>query len=288
MTEEREDKNKKIGMAVSIGIHAILALLFVFIMAWRAPNPPHPEYGVILNFGMDEAGSGDVQPETTPTEEVQEVEETEEAPETVQDQVDEDVTEEVEPVEETEESAVTTEQESPVQVPEETEEQQVEQPREQVQEPVEAPAEKQPEKQEKEQRKVESAYPAKDAAETPSQGDKTGTGDQGDPEGQLDERALYGNQGGGGGSSLNLEGWNWDWIPRPEDTSSDNGRLVFEITVNADGEVVRVRTLERSVSPAVEKLYRAEVEKLTFSRKSSSGSAPPLSTGTITFVIKSK
>lgn len=287
MKEEKENRNKKIGLAVSLGVHGLLALLFIFIMAWRAPNPPHPEYGVVLNFGMDEAGSGDVQPETKPAEEVEEVEEVEESvpEESEAEIVEEEITEPVEEV--VEESAVTT-QESPVQVPEVKEEKKVEKPKKEVKEPVKKPAEKQPEEPKKEERKVESAYPAKDASATQSQGDKDKAGDQGDPEGQLDERALYGNQGGGGGSSFSLEGWNWDWIPRPADRSNENGRLVFEIKVNADGEILSVRTLERSVSPAVEKIYRSEVEKLTFSRKSSSGSAPPVSTGTITFVIKSK
>jgi protein TonB len=287
MTEDKENRDKKIGLAVSLGVHALLALLFIFIMAWRAPNPPHPEYGVVLNFGVDEAGSGDVQPEAKPTEEVEQVEEVEESvpEESEAETVEEEVTEPVEEV--TEESAVTT-QESPVQVPEVKEEKRVEKPREEVKEPVKKPAEKQPEEKKPAERKVESAYPAKDAAVTESQGDKDETGDQGDPEGQLNERALYGNQGGGGGSSFSLEGWNWDWIPKPKDTSSENGRLVFEIKVNAEGEILSVRTLERSVSPAVEKIYRSEVEKLTFSRKSSSGTAPPVSTGTITFVITSK
>ena len=285
MQEEKEERDKKIGLAVSIGIHALLALLFVFIMAWREPNPPYPEYGIVLNFGMDAAGSGDIQPETPPTDETETVEES-----TPEENTEETPSEEVsDPVEEVvEESAVTT-QESPVTVPEVKEEKKVEEPKEEKKEPVKKPSETKPVEEKQEERKVESAFPAKDpATSTAGQGDKDETGDQGDPEGELDERALYGTQGGGGGSSFNLEGWNWDWIPKPQDTSNENGRLVFEIKVNADGEIISVRTIERSVSPAIEKIYRSEVEKLTFSRKTSGGTPPPISTGTITFVIKSK
>lgn len=274
-------------MAISIGIHAALALLFVFIMAWRAPNPPHPEYGVILNFGMNEAGSGDIQPKTPPIEETENTEETQpEASEPEESTNEEAVEETVD--EAVEESAKTTTQESPVSVPEVKEEQKVEKPKEEPKKPATKPAEQKPVEQPEEEREIEAAFPAKDPSSTQSQGDKTGTGDQGDPEGELNADALYGNPGGGGGSSFNLEGWNWDYIPRPKDESNENGRLVFEIKVNADGEILSVRTIERSVSPAIEKIYRAEVEKLTFSRKSLSGTAPPVSTGTITFVIKSK
>ena len=57
-----ENKNKRIGMVTSIGIHLTLFLIFFFLTAWRAPNPPNPEFGIELNFGLDNEGSGDVQP----------------------------------------------------------------------------------------------------------------------------------------------------------------------------------------------------------------------------------
>jgi hypothetical protein len=44
-------------------------------MACRAPDPPLPEFGIVVNIGFDDAGSGDVQtekpaaePEATPEE----------------------------------------------------------------------------------------------------------------------------------------------------------------------------------------------------------------------------
>lgn len=288
MSDYKEDKNRKIGMAVSIGVHAVLALIFIFIMAWREPNPPHPEYGIVLNFGMDQAASGDVQPEEAPAEEVDTEEETQSEEVATEEPVEESEEAVEEPVEEVVEETAVTEQESPVTVPEKKEQKKVEKPTEEKKEPAKKPIKSTSEEKKQEEKKVEVTYPSKESTSTPSQGDKSGTGDQGDPEGELDERALYGKSGGGGGSSLNMEGWNWDWIPKPKESSNETGRLVFEVKVNADGEVISVRTLERSVSPAVEKVYRAEVEKLTFSRKSSFGSPPPMSTGTITFVIKSK
>ena len=85
-----------------------------------------------------------------------------------------------------------------------------------------------------------------------------------------------------------MAGWMWDFEPKPNDTSSETGRIVFEIKVDDQGEILSVRRLESTVSPAIEKIYRQEVEKLTFSKTSSNAIVAPISTGKITFVIKSK
>ncbi|QLH31321.1 MAG: hypothetical protein HWD62_01715 [Cyclobacteriaceae bacterium] len=66
MNTQQEQKNKRIALAISIGFHGILLIAFVLLMAWRAPNPPLPEYGIELNFGLDQQGGGEVQPEKAP------------------------------------------------------------------------------------------------------------------------------------------------------------------------------------------------------------------------------
>jgi hypothetical protein len=62
-----------------------------------------------------------------------------------------------------------------------------------------------------------------------------------------------------------LSGWRWDFEPNPPDTSNENGKIVFEIKIDDRGEIISVRTLEKTVSPEVERIYRQEVESLTFS-----------------------
>jgi hypothetical protein len=123
-----------------------------------------------------------------------------------------------------------------------------------------------------------------------SQGEKENkAGDVGNPYENVESRALYGKQGGSaGGPSLDLAGWRWDYEPNPNDNYEENGRVVFEIRVNDNGEVIGVRTLEKTVSPTVEQLYRREVEKLTFSPTSDNTIPAPISTGKITFIIQSK
>ena len=68
MTKEEEKKNQRIGLITSIGVHLAVLVLFLLMMAWRAPNPPFPEYGIELNFGMEDQGYGEVQPETPASE----------------------------------------------------------------------------------------------------------------------------------------------------------------------------------------------------------------------------
>ena len=125
-------------------------------------------------------------------------------------------------------------------------------------------------------------------ADARNQGDDVDIeGDKGDPKGTVDSRALYGTYGGGGGPMLDLAGWKWDFEPNPNDTSNENGKIVFEIKIDDMGEIISVRTLEKSVSPSVERIYKNEVESLTFSPTSSTPPAA-VSTGKITFIIRSR
>lgn len=126
-------------------------------------------------------------------------------------------------------------------------------------------------------------------------GDRPGkVGDQGDTRGTVDAKALYGNPGhggegpgGSGGTKLDLVGWMWDTKPVVKDESDETGKIVFEIKIDSDGNLVTVRTLEKTVSPSVVQYYEREIRKLTFT-KTSAGAAPPFSTGKITIIIKSK
>ncbi len=283
------------GWIVSASVHVVIILLFFLINAWTAPDPPLPEYGIELNFGLEESGSGFDQPiaePTTPTEEDQgepEEQVVEEQEEVIEEQPEPEPVEQA-PAEELpdsqqEDSPVETEPAQETMPVEETvEEEAAEVEPQPVSEPKEEPVKEEP-KVEEQKVDTNALYPG-----SSSQGNKDNTaGDAGDPEGNVDSRALYGRQGGGGGGpSLDLAGWRWDYIPNPDDRSQENGRIIFEIKVDDNGEVIGVRTIEKTVSPAVEQLYRREVEKLTFSKTSDNTLPAPISTGKITFIIRSK
>jgi protein TonB len=293
MTVQQEKKNERAAMITSVAVHSLLFLAFFFVVAWRAPNPPLPEYGIELNFGLDSQGSGEVQPvtpsgsETQANEEEQQVKNEKPDDETKPVIEDKSQPDHSKPVEQ----SVTTKQESPVTVKEEKKEQlkPVEKPVEKPKEKTETKPEVKPKETESKATTTADKTTATDKEGKPvSQGDKTDkTGDQGDPKGTPDAKALYGNQGGGaGGIGLELAGWTWDYIPKPNVPNNESGRIVFEIKVNAEGELEGYRVIERSVSPEAEKACREAIEKLTFTRKDGA-IVPALSTGKITFVIRS-
>ena len=105
----------------------------------------------------------------------------------------------------------------------------------------------------------------------------------------IDERALFNKKtnssSGSKGSSLEMQGWVWDIAPNPLDNSRESGKIVFEIIVDYYGEIIGLKTLETTLSPNVEKIYREEIYKLTFSPTNNNYPAE-LSKGKITFLIK--
>jgi protein TonB len=308
--EEREKKNKKKALVYTTGVQAVLLVLLFFIVAWRAPNPPLPEYGIELNFGLDDQGSGDVQPKVpvgnagTKQEQAEPSKpEVKEAKEKVKEVQEESKPVESKPVEE----QIVSKVESPVVVKEKKEEvKPVEKPAEKPEKKVEPkveekPKEEKPKVEEKPKINPEAVYkpnttPSTSEGKTSenkegqagNHGDDPGkTGDKGSPEGKLDAKALYGKPGGGaGGSSLELSGWTWDEKPSPNVPNNESGRLVFEIKVDSNGDIVSIKTLERGVSTEAEQICRRSVEKLTFSKTGSN--VPNISTGKITFLVRAK
>ncbi len=118
-------------------------------------------------------------------------------------------------------------------------------------------------------------------------GDRPGSvGDQGNPNGDLNAKAIYGSmgpgRGGSGGGSLDMQGWTWDEKPLVKDASSENGILVFKIKVSPDGELESIVKISGNVTPAVEQLYRTALEDTSFRRTAGGGGG---ASGIVTFRI---
>lgn len=106
--------------------------------------------------------------------------------------------------------------------------------------------------------------------------------------GTLDDQALYGSRGSGGnGASLQMTGWVWDFKPDPKDNSDETGKIVYKIKIDDEGYIIDIELQSATVTPAIERLYRQSVERLSFS-KTSEYKPAPTSTGTITFLIQTK
>ncbi|HEU5291759.1 MAG TPA: hypothetical protein VFU05_14015 [Cyclobacteriaceae bacterium] len=292
--EVNEKNNRRIAAVGTIGLHALLLVVFFFLVGWRAPDPPYGSTeGFVINLGFDDQGSGDVQPlvpigteqdETKPEETI--------TPETPKEEVKPEETEQ-KSVDET----LTAKDDEAVEVKEIKKDEKKDEPKKDVPvKPVDKPKDKTEEKvTPKVEQKPLATYNPNATKTTDGQAGKPGgegddagkTGDKGQPDGQLGPGAYKGRAGGGGdGTGLEIDGWYWDEIPNvkaPEDEST--GRLVFEIKVDAEGEVISIRTLQRTLSLEMEKRCKAEIEKLTFSK--TGNNVPAVSIGKITFVVRS-
>lgn len=295
MENPQDKKNQRIAFLVSIGLHASLFLTFFLLISWKAPYPPAPEYGVVLNYGVDDQGGGEIQPDKTvgnsqvddKTKELKADEKSvAEEPTKSADQKEE--------VKETKTDAPISDETSDVAV--KTEKKKIEEkPKEKV-EKVEPKKEVKAPTEEKKVVKAEAVYSGnsgqKKGETNQSQGDDPGkVGDKGNPEGKLDAKALYGKPGGGGGGSgfgLAMAGWQWaDKLKIPEIPDQQGGKIEFEIECDQDGDIIFIKTLSSGLSSQAEQLLKEEIRKTSL-QKTSGGSAPERSKGRVVFVLRTK
>jgi outer membrane biosynthesis protein TonB len=288
-------KNNYKGIAISVAVHVILLLLFLWVTVWQEPYPPNPEYGIELNFGTSNTGSGQepvAAEETTDALEEQLLQEaTDEAIEDESSSTAEEVVEsketdasaaepEVQPAADNE----ATQDVGPIKQEEKTEKAEEKEVTKEKQAAALAADKVKEEIKQAPKANPNALFPGKNN----SQGETNKKeGDQGKENGAVDANAIMGPQGGGSGSRLEMSGWAWDAEPRPNDKSDQNGQIVFRIKVDDNGEVINVDVLETTVSPDIVRIYQGEVEKLTF-YKTSAGKTLSAYTGKITFLIRSR
>lgn len=294
MTDAQEKKGRQIAMITSLGVHGLVLLILLFLVAWRAPNPPLPEFGIELNFGMDTQGGGDVQPEAPVGTEQNETEQepVQELPLPEQEEVtEEEIIEEPAPQEtKSVQPEVTSNVESPVVVEKEKEAKPVEKPKEK---PVEKKVEVKPEVKEVPQ----AVYKPKSESTEGKSNDKPGTqashgddvnktGDKGDPQGTLDSKALYGKQGGGGGgvSMTGFGSFGYPDIETPQLPNESNGIYEFKVKVDEQGYVISVSAMQRGLSIEAERRLKATIQNLQFIPKGN----PQAAEGRIIFRVVSE
>ena len=291
MTNHSQDKTT--AWVVSIFIHTIL-LVILYFAVFRTPNPPMGSgSGVVLNLGYVDEGSGEVQTFNDPnnSSNVEENKKLEDAePQTDQPEKP------LENTPENKENLLTSNEESEVKSEEiNTESNDV--ANNKIENKEKSTKEEKPKVEQINPKALFGGQSGESNAGGNNNGDKLNAiGDQGNANGNKDAKALYGNLGeggdgsggSGGGASLDLAGWKWDKKPKVNDDNEDeNGKIIFEITIDDQGEIVVIKTIEKTVSPIVEKLYRAEVEKLSFT-KSDNKMPANKSTGRITFIIRAR
>ena len=58
-TDQVEKDSKRKSAIITIVVNVLLLLAFYFIVVWKQPIPPLPTFGLELNLGFTETGSGD-------------------------------------------------------------------------------------------------------------------------------------------------------------------------------------------------------------------------------------
>lgn len=284
-TGDEKKRNRKSAVITTV-VQVLLLFVLYFLVAWKEPFPPIPEYGIEISFGQEETGRPSVastlsEPQETELNSEPEIEE-QTVPETLETVSEASIEEETVDVESPVESSVA--QEIVAQDASESSITSEELPIDPQEEFVEVSSDEVPEELEKEdQPTIEEV----ESADIESQGEDDAPGLAGDPEVAIDQRALYGNVTGQEGASLQLTGWVWDFKPTPYDDSQETGKIVYKVTIDDDGYLIKIVTELSTVSPTVEKYYRQAVERLTFS-KTSTYKPAATSVGSITFIIKTR
>ncbi|GAA4450747.1 hypothetical protein GCM10023189_11830 [Nibrella saemangeumensis] len=306
---ENEKEVRIMALAGSFAFNLLLVAILLFVkLSFIKPQPP-PIDLVEVNFGTDAVGSGNVQTfnKPSPSPRAVDVKRAENKPNpkiTTTPRVEKTPITPVPKVEQAKPSKVVSEKpviasklESPVSVPEKAEPKKAEAT---APKPTPAPPKTEPAK------KVESVDPNALFKRTSGGGgsngtvgraageggnnngdDASGVGDKGNPNGKVDAKGLYGTPGGtGSGVAFDVSGWSLAGRPNVNDNSDETGKIVFQLKVDQSGDIISVRTMQTTVSPSVVEVYRKAVERLRLIPKSSV--TPPVSTGTITFIIKSR
>lgn len=251
---------RKKAFYLTVGTNILFFLLLMIIVAWKETYPPPEEYGIELGFENNELSDADSESFEENDEEVEnqivedlEIEESME-PETIIEDVVEDNTtsndSESSDLDEIQEIEITNDSESELSVD----------------------------------------VSSENETNNKNESIDSSTINERSPSSKIiDERAIFKNksssESGSKGSSLEMQGWVWDFEPNPIDNSRESGKIIFEIIVDYYGEIIGLKTLETTLSPAIEDIYREEILKLTFSPTNNDNPAE-VSKGKITFIIK--
>jgi outer membrane biosynthesis protein TonB len=275
LEHNREAKNRRIAALFTTLFWGLVLLFCLFTIVWSPPDPPIPVYGLEVNFGTDDAGFGKVQ-NRNPANDNKQLEDAR-----PKDEVSEKTTPETKPV--IDPIRPTPVDEQPVEETPQTQDDNSPDVRE------EKPAEKKPTQEQKPKTDGNTSNQGTSNNNSANNnGNVPGTlGDQGKPTGDLNSDALLGS-GGAGGASLSMDGWRWDAKPTVNDASSEVGKLIFEVKIDNEGEIISVKLVYRSVSREVANAYEQAVYDLTFSPLPNNTNPAAQTTGRITFVITAK
>lgn len=271
--QEVNKKSKNAGLAGTLFFHGAILLLLIYINL-IAPVPPPEEEGILINFGNSDQGMGDIQPlqptnaispQESNAEELREPEQSRPEPVKTEPKLTQDV-----------EDAPVVKAEKP-------------KPKPTVTPKVTPKPVEQPKKPEEPKPNPKALYPGKRDQKgqgTPGSEGVTGKpGDQGSPDGSPDSKSHTGTGKGDSGVSFDLAGRNMLRKPVIDDRSQEFGKVVIEVTVDKDGNVVLVTGPARGSTTSATVLVNKAKQAAKEARFNKSPTGVEEQRGTITFVF---
>lgn len=265
------DTTHKRRSATITAILLLLLLFGVFNLGMKYVDPP-VEYGVSVNFGNSDVGSGDAVEETL-KESVEE--------EVVEEIQEEEVVEETQVEEVSEENVVTDDAavDAPV----------VKKAEEKKEVVKEQPKKEQPKKKEKPKPSKQTMDAlnsllngTSDSGSSKGEGDDDVKGVKGKEGGDANSNKYYGSAGNGSGGNYNLSGRKALSKPIEKPDCQEEGRVVVAIQVNKNGKVTKAEQ-GRGTTNSVPCLVDAAIKAALKTTWNPDSKAPSIQKGTIIY-----
>lgn len=255
-----EEKNRKKGMVMSTLIHIVLILLAILPFL-TYPDPPPGQEGILVNLGLPDQGEGDnnagPSEPTAPSEDVEE--EVEEEPEVQPEPTPVKPEPKVDPepvkqkdvikTEDPEAIALKKEKEKQKKIEEERKKQEAEKKRQEEAKKKAAEDAKRKKAEEDARKKAEADALKNKIGGLFGDGDgkgKTGNpGNQGDPNGDPNSNILIGKSTGSGTVGGGLGNRGVEGRPKITDQTQKAGRIVIEVCVDSNGNVLSADYTQR-------------------------------------------
>jgi len=294
------DTPHKKKSAVLTAIIMALMLFLIFTLGLKYLDPPE-EYGIAVNFGTSDVGSGDAQSEPSSTSSSEEVME----------EVEQEQVEEIEEVQETPTEAVSTPSKAEDVITQDNAETiKINKQKEAQRKADEADRKvKEAERQAKlkaeriaQQRKAAEAKKKQEQADKKKQldammgglnngegkgkggdGDDTKAGDKGNPNGDPNASGYYGNGGGGSGGNYRLGNRKAVAKPKPTYDCNEQGKVVVSISVDKRGRVISARPGIKGTTNSAPCLLKRAKEAALKTKFNADSKAPTKQVGSIIY-----
>ncbi len=265
---------KRNGIIGTVVVHGAV-IVIVLLLGFSTPLPLPAESGILINFGDNNTGRGRTEPRKTETQQVRQQEETTPPaqPVTKTETTEKILTQDVEEAPAVKnpspKKTTTVKKENPAPVEKKTVTEE---------KPVEKPQEV--------NRRALYGGQNKSGTSDASEGTADNSGNQGSPSGSPDSPNHSMGLSSGDGISFSLEGRNPMLLQKPEFDYQKEGKVVVEITVDKQGNVVNANPGVKGSTTLDSYLLAAAKKAALQSKFDRSPNAPAYQTGTITYYFR--